>query len=52
MEKWKKRVTIAIVTFLCLISSTMIVMAAETGTTADGFKWMYEDGPMSRFSAK
>ena len=47
MEKWKKRVSIVIVAFACLIFSGMIAMATETGTTDDGFKWMYEEGTMA-----
>ena len=47
MEKWKKRVSIVIVALVCLIFSGMIAMATETGTTDDGFKWMYEEGTMA-----
>lgn len=37
----------ALIAFTFMAFGAQAVIAAETGTTSDGFKWMYEEGTMA-----
>ena len=45
MTRWKRYLIIFVV-FVFMMLGAQAVMATETGTTADGFKWKYEKGVM------
>ena len=46
MKSWRK-CWLALAMFVLTVLGAQAVMAAETGTTADGFAWMYEEGTMA-----
>ena len=46
MKSWRKY-SLILTVFVFTVFGAQAVMATETGTTADGFKWMYEEGTMA-----